>query len=185
MQSGANAGERQPPPPPLPAAAAAAAANTTPRAPASPLISERSCSSSETSYSGESATQSHSTSPSSIRSDPPCKPLSLISPNGADITQSTTQIADDILCRKLRQLQASDNTTTPGIDKTDQIATEREAPDFRLFDKLLFERDGDAEKILPFSATERSIRQAPLVKADIVAEHYKDLLPQYGLLGSV
>jgi len=99
-------------------------------------------------------------------------------------SQETPNI-DDILAKKLRQLQASSKTDIVGLHQAIQAAVERKEPQYQLFEQLLIDPNSHGAANVSSSAIERSIRQSPLITADIVAEYYQDLLPQYGLLGSL
>ncbi|KAF2626679.1 hypothetical protein BU25DRAFT_394777 [Macroventuria anomochaeta] len=62
---------------------------------------------------------------------------------------------------------------------------QRKGPDFLLFDQLLQDRGKRATVSASSSAIKQSIRHAPLLTSGVLSEHYKDLVPQYGLLGSL
>jgi hypothetical protein len=86
---------------------------------------------------------------------------------------------------KLRQFQRSEEGARPDLQVDISSSPDREAPKFFLISKLLKTKEGEVSTSGPSDAVERSIRQAPLVAAGIVAEHYNDLVLQYGLLGSL
>lgn len=86
---------------------------------------------------------------------------------------------------KLRQMQRSEEGARQDPQADVSSSANREAPKFSFISKLLKTKEGDVSTSGPSDAVERSIRQAPLVAAGIVAEHYTDLVPQYGLLGSL
>ena len=101
------------------------------------------------------------------------------------VTREKMQAVDDILAIKLKQLGAVTETSSVENNDAKNIAIQRQAPDFRLFKQLFVGRRIETTTSVPSSTIERSIRQAPLLASDVVAAHYKDLLPQYGLLGSL
>ena len=86
---------------------------------------------------------------------------------------------------KLRQYQGSEEDACHESQANASSSADTEAPNFSLISKLLKTQEDKASKSGPSDAIEESIRHAPLVAAGIVAEHYNDLLPQYGLLGSL
>jgi hypothetical protein len=86
---------------------------------------------------------------------------------------------------KLEQLQPLEEGARQDLQAVVSSSADREAPKFSLISKLLKTKEGDVSTSGFSDAVERSIRQAPLVAAGIVAEHYNDLVPQYGLLGSL
>ena len=92
---------------------------------------------------------------------------------------------DDILAKKLKQLRVSTELNGSESEATNEDAVQRKGPDFQLYSALLGDRDRQASVTTPSSAVDRSIRQAPLLTAEVVSDHYKDLVPQYGLLGSL
>jgi hypothetical protein len=92
---------------------------------------------------------------------------------------------DDILAKKLKQLQLSTGSSESGSDESARKVASRSRPDFSVIGKLLKIRETKADTSTSSSAVERSIRQAPILSAGVVAEHYKDLVPQYGLIGSL
>ncbi|KAJ4348927.1 hypothetical protein N0V95_005053 [Ascochyta clinopodiicola] len=92
---------------------------------------------------------------------------------------------NDTLVKKLKQLQISSDHMLARTEAENEAAIQRKGPDLLLYEKLLVDRKKHATASPSSSATERSICQAPLLAADIIAEHYKDLVPQYGLLGSL
>lgn len=94
-----------------------------------------------------------------------------------------TSFMEDILAKKLKQLGVFGETGSPQPDDTHRDAASRKAPEFQQFDRLLIDQNQSSSTSQ--SSVEHSIRQAPLLTANVIAEHYKDLIPQYGLLGSL
>jgi hypothetical protein len=92
---------------------------------------------------------------------------------------------DDILAKKLKQLRVSTGLSGSESEATGEDTVQRKGPDFQLYSALLGDRDKQAPITTSSSAVDQSIRQAPLLTAGVVSEHYKDLVPQYGLLGSL
>ncbi|KAJ4993565.1 hypothetical protein SVAN01_01113 [Stagonosporopsis vannaccii] len=135
----------------------------------------------------EAVSSGHSSPPISIQSECSSRQSlsTLASSRGLERPQHESLNIDDILAKKLEQLQASSRFNAAGLHHAVRAAAERTKPDFRLFEQLLFNRDSHATMAVSSSAIKHSILQAPLVATDIVAKHYQDLLPQYGLLGSL
>lgn len=107
-------------------------------------------------------------------------------PPTPDLSDSETPaINDDILAKKLSQLQLLTEYKGARNQASALETAQRTKPDFSVNSKLLKSRKADTAGSAPPSAVEQSIRQAPLLTASIVAEHYKDLVPQYGLLGNL
>jgi hypothetical protein len=104
-------------------------------------------------------------------------------PSSNDVDPKTFVPADDILAKKLKQMQVSNENERPDAQAGLSTPADREAPSFSLTGKLLTIEKSRTIRSGPSDSGERSIRQAPLVAAGVIAEHHKDLLPQYGLLG--
>jgi hypothetical protein len=100
-----------------------------------------------------------------------------------DIDWRALAPGDDILAKKLKQMQESNENERSDAQAGVSTPADRKAPSFSLTGNLLGIEKGRTNRTGPSSIGERSIRQAPLVAAGIIAEHYKDFLPQYGLLG--
>lgn len=109
--------------------------------------------------------------------------LSHPTPSSNDIDSKALGPSDDILAKKLKQMQESNENERPDAQAGLSTSADREAPRFSLTGKLLNFEKGRTNRSGPSDIGEHSIRQAPLVAAGIIAEHHKDLLPQYGLLG--
>ncbi|UPX19819.1 uncharacterized protein EKO05_0010070 [Ascochyta rabiei] len=130
----------------------------------------------------KSATSSSATRPSSSLASttvPELSDTNTLQPY--DVTESH----NDTLAKKLKQLQISSDDMLAQTEAGDEAAIQRRGPDLLLYGKLLTDRNKHATTSPSSSAIERSIRQAPLLAAHVVAEHYKDFVPQYGLLGSL
>lgn len=92
---------------------------------------------------------------------------------------------DDTLAKKLKHLRfetAEDQDTAP-VDLPESYL--RPFPDLSAAGKLLKIRDVRTSSSSYSNSVEQSIRQAPLVSARVIIEHYKNLVPQYGLLSSL
>lgn len=87
--------------------------------------------------------------------------------------------------KKLKQLQLSTEIKEPPAESNTPTLLARAPPDLSVTSKLLKTPAESTESSAPSDAVERSIRQAPLLSAGVVAEHYKDLVPQYGLISSL
>ncbi|XPS80812.1 hypothetical protein M3J09_012758 [Ascochyta lentis] len=94
-------------------------------------------------------------------------------------------LQDDILGKKLKQLQATTKLESTETKRDDKAAFQRKAPDFQLLDRLLAKQNGHDRQSTLQSSFERGIQQAPLLTASVISEHHEDLIPQYGLLGSL
>ncbi|KAJ4373674.1 hypothetical protein N0V86_007817 [Didymella sp. IMI 355093] len=92
---------------------------------------------------------------------------------------------NDILAKKLKQLQLSTEKKQSATQGSETTSAQRIAPDFPMISKLLKIQDTNVDTPALSNAVERSIRQAPLLAAGVVAEHYKDLIPQFGLIGGL
>ncbi|KAF2826955.1 hypothetical protein CC86DRAFT_370060 [Ophiobolus disseminans] len=60
-----------------------------------------------------------------------------------------------------------------------------EVPDFQLLAGLLRSKTKDTSKANAIAGPNRDISHAPLISGVMVAQHSRDLVPQYGLLGSL
>lgn len=89
---------------------------------------------------------------------------------------------DDLLAKKLKQLCLDGKDILPESQASALKKTQKPKPDFSRTAKLL--RMQPEAGSVPLGAVEGSIREAPLLAADIISEHYQDLVPQYGLLGN-
>ncbi|KAF1928308.1 uncharacterized protein M421DRAFT_158285 [Didymella exigua CBS 183.55] len=138
-------------------------------------------------------TLQHVKSAETTQTDSPAPPAHSPQINGllnAPPTPDTSGVdtfatGDDILAKKLKQLQFSTEKKQSKAQTSGPPSAQRTGPDFNATGKLVKIREARADISAPSSAVERSIRQAPLLAASIVAEHYKNLVPQYGLLGSL
>ena len=92
---------------------------------------------------------------------------------------------NDTSAKKIEQFRMPTEGQPPRIKVGDKAAAQRKGPDFLQLDKLLVDHQKHTADLFLSNANERSIHQAPLLAADLVTEHYKDLVPQYGLLGSL
>lgn len=129
----------------------------------------------------QSLSSAYSSQPSSLPASP-----STSTNSGVDIhdSETTTTIGNDLLAKKLKQLQVSTLSRGPESKANEKNGINGKSPNFLLFHKLLSHRDKYVTISASSSAVERSIRQAPLLAAEVVSEHYEDLVPQYGLIGS-
>lgn len=92
---------------------------------------------------------------------------------------------DDTLAKKLKQLQLGTANNIAETEADVPISNSRSVPDLCITTELLTVREAKPNASQSSNAVEQGIRQAPIVAANIVTEHYKELVPQYGLLGSL
>jgi hypothetical protein len=92
---------------------------------------------------------------------------------------------DDTLAKKLKQLQLGTDNKIAEAEADVPTSISRRLPDLCITTELLKVREAISTASPSSNAVEQGIRQAPIVAANIVAEHYKELVPQYGLLGSL
>lgn len=133
----------------------------------------------------------HSVTPATpaTPAQPPASPVSPpLSEHTSIETSATVEVnipVDDILAKRLKQLQRLGGLSGSDVGATDENAVQKKGPNFQLYSALLGDGDKKTSATTLSSAIDRSIRQAPLLTAGIVSEHYEDLVPQYGLLGSL
>lgn len=101
----------------------------------------------------------------------------------ASSVESTSSPNNDILTKKLKQLQASSKVKNTGQENSSP--TERTAPDFQLLGQLLARRRKSTDVPASNGRFERTISQAPLLSGSALAQHSRGLIPQYGLLGGL
>jgi hypothetical protein len=93
--------------------------------------------------------------------------------------------SNDLLAKKLKQLRLVTGDAHSESQASVLDTAQKPEPDFSDTAELLKMRADTAAGSVLSSTVEGSIRQAPLLAAGIISEHYKDLVPQYGLLGSL
>ncbi|KAH6638893.1 hypothetical protein C7974DRAFT_409894 [Boeremia exigua] len=113
----------------------------------------------------------------------------------ATVAQATKDVSTNERSREHLRTQPITALTQPhstvaspsltGNQHVSQATIQKRAPDFRSFARLLVDQRKDAAGCMNTSSIERSIRQAPLLTEDIITTHYQDLVPQFGLLGSL
>lgn len=87
----------------------------------------------------------------------------------------------DILAKKLKQLQVSSTTESSSQKNPSVSGAGNQTLDFQLLGKLLAGRRSNTNT----STLSDSIGQAPLLTGNVLVERAGQLLPQYGLLGSL
>ncbi|KAH6613032.1 hypothetical protein C7974DRAFT_418131 [Boeremia exigua] len=92
---------------------------------------------------------------------------------------------DDTLAKKLKQLQLRTDNKRAEAEADTPTSSRRSLPDLCITTELLKVREAESTASPSSNAAQQGIHQAPIVAANIVAEHYKELVPQYGLLGSL
>ena len=83
------------------------------------------------------------------------------------------------------QLQLGTDNNIAETEADVPTSNPRRIPDLCITTELLKVREAKSNASQSSNAVEQEIRQAPIVAANIVTEHYKELVPQYGLLGSL
>lgn len=123
---------------------------------------------------------------------PPSKPLQTLgssdSLSPAELVGANPSLSDecasndhDILAKKLKQLQVSSTTESSSQKNSSVSGAGNQTLDFQLLGKLLAGRRSNTNT----PTLSDSIGQAPLLTGNVLVEHSGQLLPQYGLLGSL
>ncbi|KAF2125416.1 hypothetical protein P153DRAFT_434481 [Dothidotthia symphoricarpi CBS 119687] len=103
--------------------------------------------------------------------------------------EPTGPTENDLLARKMRGLdffvdtQTSTSTASDSEDSCDDMSI-TQGLHFHLMDQMLADTRNTPDPQGATHGQNRDIRQAPLLSSELITTHSKDLLPQFGLLGS-
>ncbi|KAF1941030.1 hypothetical protein EJ02DRAFT_435071 [Clathrospora elynae] len=99
-------------------------------------------------------------------------------PDAARVITEALKILDLDICRALCKDLPQQNNKYESDEQLDDGTLES---DFSLMDRLV----ADKGKTVGTDSTDRDIKHAPLLPSTVVAQHTKDLVPQFGFFGTL